>query len=342
MFTPDTASPLQRAFTILEMMMTVAILTIIMAVIFTLTQQTAKVYKDTSGQMETFRAARNAFESMTRTLSLATLNNYYDYVDSNGVTRAQAIQAGSTKTFNPTAYGRTSDLHFVSGGGLYPKQVTHSVFFQSPLGYAASTSFDSLENLLNACGYYIEFMPDIAKPSFVASPAQHRYCLMEFIQPAESMKVYSTVDTSWFTLPLNSASPPVHMLAPNVIALLIRPRSSSADAVTPGADPISTAMTGYACDTRANLAPAIHNQLPPILEVALIAIDEASAVRLLPNTSTEPPIIQEALTKDQRFTDPDDLDIDLNDLQGDLNTSRLNYRVFRTLVPMRNSKWSSQ
>lgn len=322
--------------------MTIAILAIMMGLIFTLTRQTAQVYKDTSGQMEAFRSARNAFESMTRTLSLATLNNYYDYVDSSGVTRAQAIQAGTTKTFRPSSYDRISDLHFVSGGGLHAPQVTHSVFFQSPLGYAPNPAFDGLENLLNVCGYYVEYAADTAKPDFVSTRSLHRYCLMELIQPADSMKVYSTLDRSWFTLPLQSGTPPVHMLAPNVIALLIRPRSSNADVGAPGNDPIAEAMTGYTYDSRANLAPSIHHQLPPILEVALVAIDEASAARLLPNISSQPPIIAEALASDGRFTEPENLDADLTDLQSDLNASRLNYRLFRTLVPMRNSKWSSQ
>lgn len=339
MFSPEPRS--LRGFTLIEMMVSVTILTIIMGVIFTLTQQTAKVYKDTSGQMESFSAARAAFESMTRNLSLATLNNYYDYVNSAGVTRSQAIRAGTANSFSPTTYGRSSDLHFVSGPGFWTRQITHSVFFQSPLGYVTTSGLNQLENLLNSCGYYIEYRSDTGKPSFVPSPAVYRYCLMEFIQPADQMSVYTSTGTSWFTGPLGSTTPPVHQIAPNIIGLVIRPRSSSGDSGGGAADPIANTVTDYLYDTRANMAPVIHNQLPPILEVVIVAIDEASATRF-PNVATPPAEIQTALTANHRFEFSADLETDLHDLETDLTGQHISFRTFRTLVPLRNSKWSNQ
>lgn len=337
-----------HGFTLLEMLVAVTVLTIIMGIIFVMIQQTAKIYKQTGGQIEAFRSARNAFESITRNLSLATLNNYYDYVDSSGMTRSQAIAAGTTSTFTPTTYARTSDLHFVSGwysstSALYPQQVTHSVFFQAPLGYTTSSSLNGLENVLNACGYYIEYRADTDEPGFVSSTPIYRYRLMEFIQPSENLSVYFTTNTAWFTTPLATASPPVHQLASNVIALLILPRSTSADAAAAGvADPITSVITNYEYDSRANTAVTIHNQLPPIVEVAMVAIDEVSAARLQPNTASPPSVIQTALTTGNRFQTAANLDSDLSALEKDLSDSHINYRVFRTLVPLHNSKWSTQ
>lgn len=330
------------------MLVSIVILAIILGVIFGVAQLTARVNKNVGGQTEAFRSARNAFESMTRNLSLATLNNYYDYVDATGATRGQAIQANNANSFTPTGYARSSDLHFVSGwyssgGGLYSKQVTHSCFFQAPLGYTAVGYLNNLENMLNACGYYIEYRNDPNEPSFVSSTAVYRYRLMEFIQPAESLTVYTTADTSWFTQPLQTASPPVHQLAQNIIALIILPRSTSADTSgSGGVDPITNAVSNYIYDTRANTSVVIHNQLPPIVEVAMVAVDEASFSRLLPNTATPPNVIQTALTTNGRFQTASNLDSDLTGLESDLATHHINYRVFRTLVPLRNSKWSTQ
>ena len=341
--------PHRTGFSLVEMLIAMAILTIILGILFAMTQQTAKMYKSTGGQIEAFRSARNAFESMTRNLSLTTLNNYYDYVDAIGTTRAQAIAASTTSSFTPTTYGRVSDLHFVSGwynasSALYSKQVTHSVFFQAPLGFTTTSTLNSLENLLNACGYYIEYRSDSNQPGFVSANPVYRYRLMEFIQPSESMTVYSTTDTSWFTSPLGATSPPppVHQLASNIIALIVLPRSTSADAAASGAsDPIKSVITNYQYNTRANTAAAIHNQLPPIVEVVMVAIDEASASKL-PNTAAQPTVIQTALTTGNRFQTAASLDTDLSALLDSLTANHITYRVFRTLVPLRNSKWSTQ
>ncbi len=354
---PSLKSPLsfrgkrsRQGFSLVELLVSVAILVIILGVIFAMTSQTARVYKSTGGQMESFRAARNAFETITRNLSLATLNNYYDYVDATGKTRAQVIKANVTadiNAFNPTTYGRVSDLHFVSGwynvsSGLYSKQVTHSIFFQAPLGFTTTATLSSMENLLSACGYYIEYKEDADSPTFITSPKIYRYRLMEFIQPSEDLSVYTKTDTTWFTIPLGATTPPVHQIAPNIIALLILPRSSSADsgALTTN-DPIGKEITNFQYNTRTNTAVTIHNQLPPIVEVIMVAIDEASAVRITPNTSAPPTVIQTAITTNTRFQSVAKLETDLTDLQIDLSAKHITYRVFRTLVPLRNSKWSS-
>ena len=65
-------------FTLTEILVATAILAIIIGILFSMTQQTGKVWKNTTGKVEVFRTARNAFEAMTRTLSQATLNTYYD------------------------------------------------------------------------------------------------------------------------------------------------------------------------------------------------------------------------------------------------------------------------
>src|ERR1700677_4331589 len=71
-------------FSLLEMLVSMAILGLIMAIVLSMTQQTSSLWKNTSGKIEGFRNARTAFDAMTRTLSQATLQTYYDYQDSHG------------------------------------------------------------------------------------------------------------------------------------------------------------------------------------------------------------------------------------------------------------------
>jgi uncharacterized protein (TIGR02599 family) len=72
--------------------------------------------------------------------------------------------------------------------------------------------------------------------------------------------------------------------------------------------------------------------------VTLIAIDEASAVRIQ-NGSVQPTAITTALTN--RFVNVTNYTSDLTAVENSLLASGLNYRIFTSLVPLRESKWST-
>ncbi len=113
---------------------------------------------------------------------------------------------------------------------------------------------------------------------------------MEFLQPAEDLAIYklpadgSAAEYSrWFTnfLPPNVAvtQAPVRVLAENIIALIVLPELSphDADAAT---NPLAPQ---YRYDSRAgNITDRTKHQLPPLLRVVMVAIDEPSAARLNP------------------------------------------------------------
>ncbi len=140
--------------------------------------QTGAAWRHTMGKIDQFRSARNGFEAMTRRLSEATLNTYYDYFDSNGNSSTSGSYTGT-----PSYYGRQSELRFISGPGLAgtatstPPRPTHSIFFQAPLGFVAPvsssdttyTQYQGLNNLVNTWGYYLEFADDQQRPSFMSS-----------------------------------------------------------------------------------------------------------------------------------------------------------------------------
>jgi len=336
-----------EGFTLVEMFVSLAVLALIMVILFSLLDQTSKVVNNSSGKIETFESARNAFETMTRTIKMATLNSYYDYIYTNP---NSASRAPTTTT---PSYQITSDLHFISGdpqtlglvasiptqGSSAPSAVlnTQAIFFQAPLGYSQNASYQYLDNLLNACGFFLQYGPDVPPGTglFAASNTRYRYQLMQFIQPAESLSVYSTSMTnnplSWFNS-FFSVSTNIHAIADNVIALILLPQN-------PNGTTGNALTSNYVYDSRSTSNTAMDNVLPPVVLVTMIAIDEGSA-RKMGNNTTQPAEISTALQN--KFTNTANFQTDLQNLQTSLNsaTPPVNYRVFQTQVALRSAKFT--
>jgi len=322
------------AMSLVEMMAALTILSLIMLMMLGITQQTGNAWQSSQAKIESFQGARTAFESMTRRISQTTLNNYWGYDDVSA----------------PSRYLRKSELHFICGKSLLtnPQQITHSIFFQAPMGYTDTPSYDGLENLLNACGYFIQYNNDTSRLSFLSGlPDRYRYRLMQFSQPAQQLSVYQYVSgiekNKWFTEPLSDTSlqtSVVRQIAENIVALVVLPKLSTGDELKAGA-PLSS---DYEYDTRNTASAHTVNQLPPLVEIVLVAIDESSALKL-GNTSVAPDLGQSAL-----FQQPSLLENDLNNLENVLaakannivnNKTKLTYRIFRAQVPIRTAKWSA-
>ena len=120
-------------------------------------------------------------------------------------------------------------------------------------------------------------------------------------------------------------------IAENVIALVILPKVSSQDTATG----VANIASQYEYDSRDTGKSATLNQLPPLVEVVMVAIDEVSA-RRLENGSSAVDFGVSGL-----FRDASMLDADLKTLEGKLADKNVKYQVFRTTVALRNSKWSS-
>ncbi|HSI86063.1 MAG: Verru_Chthon cassette protein C [Candidatus Methylacidiphilales bacterium] len=330
-----------QGFSLVEVLVSMAILSMLLVVLLALINQTGTTWRYTSGKIKQFRAARDAFDSITRHLSQATLNTYWDYDNPD----------------NPTVYQRQSELRFISGpmaslagtppaGKVWP---THGIFFQAPLGFAASSTPDAtgLENLLNTWGYFVEFSDDAAaRPPFITSPLRYRYRLCEYIQPSNQLQIYKYTSGNsayngkdWFQNGLKAASSrPVHTLADNVIALVFIPKLSAQD------EPTETKLAPtlvYDSTTKSSDATVNpRNQLPPVVEVTMVAIDEASATRLAQG-STAPDVGLTGLfiagpTAATKFR------TDLETLQTRLTAKRINFRVFTAAVVLRGARWSTE
>ncbi len=313
------------AFSLVEVLVTVAVIVALLIIMVSMTDQAASTWRRTTGKIEEFREARDAFETLTTRISQATLNTYWDY----------------NSTTLPTAYERRSELRFISGpvsgylgDGPNGTRVTHCVFFHALFGsvdgtqgaIGANSAYHGLEGLLNVWGYFVELNSDDAfRPGFLntapnALPPKYRFRLMEFRQSSEQLATYNHTSgldpnssvkaaaigyqgTDWYKAAANGSSAPCRVVAENIVSLIIVPRLSKADeqalpaglgSSNPDYSPLAP---NYAYDSSLTMNPgqpgpsALTNpkcQLPPVLQVTLVAIDEVSAARLnLTATSTD-------------------------------------------------------
>ena len=360
------------AFTLVELLISIAILSSLVVVLAGMVNQTSSTWAYTRSRIEEFREARDGFDTLTRRLSQATLNTYLDYADSAGAVRT----AANASSFIPSRYVRASELRFISGQavtGAVPlmgslagpslQPATHAVFFQAPLGFVSDrTDYSGLGNLLNTWGYYIDFNSDASiKPPFVSTTPRYRFRLMELMQPSESMSLYKytaanpglkSTDSqgmNWFTDALLQQPRPAHVLAENIIAMIILPKLSAADeaagnyvagSLAPNYNYDSTLAGAGAAD--ANLDS--RNQLPPVLAVTMVVVDESSFNRFQGSSTTLPETLGLAALF-QTVGDTEDpskpgFAHDLQTLQKTLQAHHINYRVFTSSVAIKGAKWS--
>ncbi len=333
----------RRAFTLIEIMVSMTILVMLMLMLLSMTGAVQRTWSYTTTKIEQFRNSREGFETITRKLSQATLNTYWDYDSPTA----------------PTKYQRQSELRFVSGNAqtLTGSAIapSHSIFFVAPLGFVSDANYQGLSNLLNTWGYFIEYSDDsLLRPPFITTamtPFRSRFRLMELMGPSETMPLYKYTSgnsaynaTTWFTDVLATSPRPARVVAENVLVLVILPK------LAPGEDSTGTKLAStYSYDsTASNSDPAINskNQLPPVVMVTMVAVDEPSFSNYLFRLKSGSP--RTDLGLDGLFKSAGDLTNasnpgyakDLSALQGTLVAKKINFRVFSTDVSIKAAKWS--
>jgi uncharacterized protein (TIGR02599 family) len=322
-------SPLEKpsGFTLIELLLAMAVLALMAVMMLSVTSSAQKIAKQTTSRTEQFREGRRAFERINQRLSQATLNSYWDYVDSSGRPRTTS----NATTFIPFKYARISELRYLQtnsssltapGGGT---MVGNSVFFQAPLG--KSDTLSGLNSLLNTTGFYIKKSDDSALRPATVSASKTRYRLFELTEPAESLTIYSLTSgnatitsTAWFTTPL-AVTGNSRRLADNIVALLFQAQYQNASGTPTSAFNYTSTPRGLSSQ------PIEENNLPPNVRVTMIALDETSARRVAEESNT--------------LTDATD-DTSLALLEKNLTDNRLNYRKFQSTVSIGPSKWSSR
>ncbi len=343
----------RRAFTLLELLVSMAVMALLAVLLLSLIDSTSRIAQETRRSTESFQAARAAFETITDHLAQATLNTYYSY----------------DNPAHPSYYRRQSELHFLSGqaGDLLPagllenQHFGHAVFFQYHGGFnpgqPAGKKTNLLRDLMNGCGYFVSFcaeddprlglvpaIPGIAVPS-----NKYRYRLIEALQPAANLSVYkSTSGHQWITDLCLGTETQFGVLADDVILLAILPKFS------PGDDTSGTALApNFEYDSRDNrtvhattqtgdsIKSSTLHQLPPQMEIVMIALDRASAQRVASGGGALAPDLGVG-SSSNRFKDAAKLEADLAEVTKLLDGQRLKYRVFRTVIPIKGAKWSQE
>ncbi|XHR30631.1 MAG: prepilin-type N-terminal cleavage/methylation domain-containing protein [Chthoniobacteraceae bacterium] len=311
-----------NGFTILEVLVATTVLTLLLAIMLAVMNQTSSTVMCASAKIDAFATARSTFDIIVGKLSQATLNTYWDYDDPS----------------LPRHYLRKSDLQFLTRANTQYPGYGQEIFFQVPESYSSNANYQGTEGILNACGYFVRYSNDDNFRPGVVNNKRWRYRLMEAIQPTEEMQVFRLAandDTAWATnISMTNAIP----LCENVIALIVWPRLSA------GADVTGTQLTSnYQYDSQKNAnsypQPITANQLPPTVQVTLVVIDDASAVRLDTHSDTPPQVIYNALQN--KFTDVTKYQQDLSSLASILTTHRIKYQIRNISVVLQESKWSS-
>ncbi len=349
------------SFTLVELLVAMSVLVLLLAIIAAATQGTALAVHKASGKLSTYAAARSAFDTINAKLAQATLNTYMDYYATNasGVGYLQT----NTATFVPTIYGRASNLQFLvkqnanpavgfnAAGTASGTGYGQEIYFQCPDAYSTDSAYQSEQGLLNACGYYVQYCSDSGfRPSIITS-SRWRYRLMQAIEPTESLQVLADAvsdNTAWTgnianTGPGATLAADAIPLADNVISMVIWPMLPSA------LDATGTSLApNYIYDSQLSPAPALNggvvvqpltaHQLPPIIQVTMVVIDEASAARIDTKSSTPPTVIENALQG--KFVSASKYAADLASVENSLSASHIGFEVLNTSVVMRESKWS--
>jgi uncharacterized protein (TIGR02599 family) len=354
---PVPASPERRssAFTLVEVLVSMAVIVILMLLLVQTTDAVRKTTSRTTGKIEQFREARDAFESITRRLSQATLNTYSDF--NPKVTGTDA-----------TKYARASELRFISGnaetligGAISKPHPGHAVFFQAPFGFVNGPTYSGMAGLLNTWGFFVEWGSDQdQRPPFLPGsiPLKWRFRLMELMEPSEDLAIYKYTSgksgsgnyskswdytgKEWFQDSLARTDPVrVRPIAENIILLGLLPMVAPRDAEQPhgGAeDGTSTDIApNYSYDSSVVGSASISslNQLPPLVQVFMIAVEEKSFARYLDahggGEGGMPELGLNGILTDATFTTRK---ADIERVVKTLQDNKIDYRMFSSAVPL--------
>jgi uncharacterized protein (TIGR02599 family) len=327
----------RHGFTLVEVMVSVAILSMILLVVTQVIGAAQRSWKFANARLGQFREARQAFDRLTTHIKQATILPYTDFLYGTPGSIDQLAQPGRTT--------RQAELGFVlnsNPGVVFPslngEDCGDAVLFQAPIGYSNIAAYRQLNNLLCPWGYAVQFGLDTDfVPQGLASSLtpRGRYRLLEYRTATEFNQVYDSPDHQrWLAAPIGNGIAGTGQMVPiaeNVIALTLA-------AIYP--DPNSNGPVAIS-QVRGNFANAVNTytalggivaELPQAIRVTMVSIDEASAARLVFDSGGRSPSI--LARSGASFNAPAQHAVDLERLTGYLTNQAINYRVFSSTVTL--------
>lgn len=308
-----------QAFTIIELLVACALTMLLVTALLSMVSHTSNFWRSASNKIDAFQASRVAFESLTRQLSQVTLNAYWAYDDDA----------------NPTQYLRKSELHFKAGPNLLGT-LSHAVFFQAPTDRTAEApAYAGVNGLLGGMGYFIDYVPDQPPTALLDRlRIESRFRLMQWNQNTENLAIYASTSGSndWYQNARSEAIP----IADDIIALVLWPKLPT------GEVPPAEWTESYEFDSRAGPMqpqPIKQHQLPPLVQVTMVAIDRAASERYKETLEAKITTAMDGLftrEKDPATT----MQADLRILEQRLIEAGIQYRTFSSAVSLREAKWN--
>ncbi|MDF2375688.1 MAG: Verru_Chthon cassette protein C [Verrucomicrobiales bacterium] len=340
----------KKAFSLIELMVAMGILSVLMLMMTLLLDQVQETWQYSESRISQFREARVAFDLMSKNIGQASLNTYWDLKDED---RDGIVDQ----------YFRTSELHFtvfdaakeLAGKAGSQQPVGSGIFFQAPLGY--SDNYRNLNNLFNAVGYFVAWGDDRNfRPSIIRSEPETRFRIFEFRPPAEANQVFADgaeernmevrtdqIFDKWYSQSVSGLEDQLtfeqylNPLAKNVVTVVVSPRESISDDLGNREDSFTRIASNYVFDSN-DPSPArvrFTQQLPPLVRITMIAIDESGGARLESEGEEAPQLFPETL-----FQNVSRYESDLQEATTALSERNLNYKIFSTLISIRSAKWS--
>ncbi len=337
----------ESGFSLIELMVAMGILSVLMLMLTGLLDAVQDSWRFSESRISQFREARVAFDVMAKNIGQASLNTYWELKDDD----EDGLFDG---------YYRTSELHFLTlkasqlGKSATQEPIGQAIFFQAPLGF--SNRYRNLNNLFNGRGYFVAFGSDKAfKPSFVEAADRYRFRLMEFRPPAESNQIFADGQeeraknepqafTQWFKqgMSVGDGSFETHLnpLAENILTIVVSPRDSLETGSGSREDTYSEIAPNFSYDSNdtAQSFEAYAQQIPPLVRLTMVALDETAGVRLEDGSKIPSGLVNAvsgAFQETRKFTE------DVERVSKALTDLKVNHKIFSTLIMLRSSKWST-
>jgi uncharacterized protein (TIGR02599 family) len=342
----------RRAFTLIEVLLSMVILAGIMLIVTQVIGSAQRSWKAASSRVSQFREARTAFDAVSRGLRQAALPTYrdWDYTGS-GQSYPNAL------TDVPLYIRSYADFGFVAGkaadilqGASSDKFPGHAVAFIAPLGKTNQDIFQKLPSLPNVRGFFVKFGSDTDYlPRALSGRLQpkSRYRLYEYRPPAEKPSDQGQASDSlatdfWTTIKPNGDD--LVPIAENIVTLVFGLSFAADKTMTETPDLASPATSSSSKlpfvaeynSFKAAQALGTVPQLPHSIEIIMIALDEESATKLAQlNGSSPPPVLSRGGSS---FKDPANYDRDVRKMTEAMREQHLNYRVFSSIINIPGSK----